>query len=137
MMEMKIGSEGSARFVKQLADLKDAIPAIISRVTMTAAGIVTDEARPTIPRVSGDAARSLRHYLTNGGGAEVEGGSTIDYYRWLELGGASGRKLSNKRPEISDGRYIYPAYVRNENKITTVITEEFTRAIQESGLGVT
>lgn len=137
MMEMEISQTGMASFNGMIVHLKAEIPAMMQRAAMAAATITTESARPTIPRDSGDAARSLRHFLTNSGGAQVEGGSTIDYYRWLELGGASGRNLTNKRPLVEDGRYIYPAYLRNAKRVEQIAQEELTKTVNSAGLEAT
>lgn len=137
MMEMEISQKGFAAFNGKIVHLKQEIPGMVQRVAMAAATIVTEEARPTIPRDSGDAARSLRHYLTNSGGAAVEGGSTVDYYRWLELGGASGRNHANKRALVEEGRYIYPSYLRNEKRVEQIAQEEMKRTVDGIGLEAT
>lgn len=66
-------------------------------------------ARPEVPVVSGRAAGSLREVMT-ASGAIAEGGEGVEYYAWLEYGGASGVGLSNLREVYGNGRYIYPAY---------------------------
>lgn len=132
-MEMKVSVDGIAQIGSAMARLKSNLPAIVQNITLLASGLTVDSARPTIPRESGDAARSLRHYLTNTGAA-AEGGSSVDYYRWLELGGASGRNLANKRPVVEDGRYIYPGYLRVEKRIQAMMEEEITKAVDNAGL---
>jgi len=132
-MDMSISQDGMVQVGQAILRLKADIPGVVSRVVFAAAGISVDAARPTVPRDSGDAARSLRHFLTNTGAA-VEGGASVDYYRWLELGGASGRKHANKRPTVADGRYIYPGYLRSEQKIQIVMEESLSKAVTDAGL---
>lgn len=132
-MEMKVSTDGMAQINGAINRFKTNIPAMVQHIALLASGLTVESARPTIPRESGDAARSVRHFLTNTGAA-AEGGGTIDYYRWLELGGASGRNHANKRAIVDQGRYIYPGYLRVEKKIETMMNEETTKAIEAAGL---
>jgi hypothetical protein len=133
-MDLEVSSSGFAEVGGALARLQEAIPVATQTIALTAAGITIDSARPTIPVDSGDAKRSLRHYLTNDG-ATAEGGGSIDYYRYLELGGLSGRKHTSRRDVVTDGRYIYPGYLRSEDRITQMMNDEIVKAVQQSGLG--
>lgn len=133
-MEIQVDSTGFAEVDGALQRLKESIPAATQSIAFLAAGITIDSARPTVPVVSGASARSLRHYLTSGG-ATAEGGSTVDHYRWLELGGLSGRRHSNRREVVTDGRYIYPGYVRKQSEIQDMMSVELTKTVHQSGLG--
>lgn len=133
-MDMSISTKGMDNIGQALVRLKSDIPGMVSRIAFDAAGITITSARPTVPRDSGNAARSLRHYLT-ASGAAAEGGGTITYYRMLELGGSSGRKHTTKRPIMSDGRYIYPGYLRSQKTIQSAMETGMTRAVHDSGLG--
>lgn len=133
-MDIEVGTSGFAEMNGALERLKEAIPASTQNMALLAAGITIDSARPTVPRVSGEASRSLRSFLTSTG-AVAEGGSTVDYYRWLELGGLSGRKHSNSREVVTDGRYIYPGYLRKEAAIQEMMNTELNETVNRSGLG--
>lgn len=132
-MEMKVSTAGMAEINGAIARLKTNLPTVIQHIALQASALTVESARPTIPRASGDAARSVRHFLTNTGAA-VEGGDTVDYYRWLELGGASGRNHANKRAIVDQGRYIYPGYLRVEKKIEAMMNQEMTTAVETAGL---
>lgn len=132
-MEMDIDASGIAEVNGALRRLNEAIPAATQNMALLAAGMTIESARPTVPRRSGEAARSLRHYL-NGAGATAEGGSTVEYYRWLELGGLSGRKHSNRRETVTDGRYIYPGYLRKQAAIQSMMETELSRTVDIAGL---
>jgi hypothetical protein len=130
---LSVESSGIGEMNGAIRRFKESIPTAVQQVAFEAAGITVSVARPTIPSVSGQSARSLQHYLVEGG-AEVEGGKTVEHYRWLELGGASGRKHTNVRPIVSDGRYIFPAYEHSENKIQALMEAGLNEAIRDSGL---
>lgn len=132
-MDMKVSADGMAQVSGAVERLRANLPAVIQHIALEASRFTVESARPTIPRESGDAARSVRHFLTNTGAA-AEGGGTIDYYRWLELGGASGRNLANKRPVVEQGRYIYPGYLRVEKRVEAMMSDEMVKAIDSAGL---
>jgi len=132
-MDIDIGVEGMNEVNRALQRLNDSIPAGTQNIALLAAGITIDSAKPTIPKVTGKTYQSLQHYLT-ATGAVAEGGSTVEHYRWLELGGLSGRKLSNRRDVVTDGRYIYPGYVRKQAAIQDMMGVELGKLVGKSGL---
>jgi hypothetical protein len=134
-VDLTIDESGASEVDKALDNFYNAIPVTTQHIALLAAGMTIDSARPTIPVRSGDAKRSLRHYLTDSGGATAEGGGSIEYYRWLELGGLSGRKHTTRRDIVTDGRYLYPGYLRIVSAVQSMAENEIGKTIQQSGLG--
>ena len=132
-MQITTKVDGITQFQGNLVRFVSDVPNLIVGAGLEAARITNEEARPTIPRRSGDAARSLRAYVTGTGGI-AEGGKSIDYFRWLALGGASGRQLANKRPIRNPDRYIYPGYVKGQDKIKLMMEESLNRYLGNVGL---
>jgi hypothetical protein len=103
----------------------DELHGLVPEISMQAAKLVAEEAAPTVPVRSGKAAKSIQAYQT-GGTAMVQGGQGLEYFAWLSYGGVSGRNLSNRRAEVAEGRYIYPAYERNFPRIQTLMEDELS-----------
>lgn len=127
--------KGLKEFNTALGRVRDELPTTAQEIALHAVTITVADAVPTIPRRSGTAARSVQGYATNEG-ASVQGGHDVDYYAWLELGGRSGRNLSNVRRFVPDGRYINPAYERNKERIQRDAEDMFTQAARRAGLEV-
>jgi len=135
MADFSVQMKGLEEFNAGLQRLAATLPTTASSVALASANVVTDEARPDVPVVSGRAAGSLQAYQT-GGGAVSEGGGTIAYYRWLELGGAAGRNHAVLRPVKKDGRYIQPSYERNKADVQKLLDEALAKACRDAGLEV-
>lgn len=131
--EVKV--KGLKEFNQAMAAMRDALPATAQKVALNAARIVVEDAVPTIPRRSGKAVRSVQGLATNEG-ASVTGGDGVVYFRWLAVGGASGRKLANKRKIIRPDRYLNPAYTRNEDRIQRESEIIFNKALRDAGIEV-
>lgn len=129
-------AKGLNEFNQALNRFRDQFPDTVQKMALSAVTLTVTDAVPTIPRKSGRAAKSVQGFVTNQG-ARVEGGRNVEYYRWLELGGASGRNHANKRPIRKEGRYINPAYERNKARIQKEMEIMFTNAARQAGLEVT
>lgn len=134
MSDIKITATGLVELRSKLSHLAAMGPEIAQQAGLEAARLTIDAARQRVPTRSGRAVRSLQAYVS-GGGIVAQGGRGIDYYRWLELGGLSGRKHANRRQFVANGRYIQPAYesIRN-TKIPDMMAVFLKRAIAESKL---
>lgn len=132
-MEITTKVEGITQFRGKIVSFSAQIPNLLVGAGLEAARITNEEARPTIPRRSGDAARSLRAYVTGTGGI-AEGGKSIDYFRWLALGGASGRQLANKRPISDPDRYIYAGYLKGQDRIKIMMEKSLNTYLANAGL---
>lgn len=130
-MDMKVA--GVSQFDSGIQRLKDGMPEVIKQVNLSAANLTIKAAKPLVPTKSGKSAASLRAYLTGQSGI-AEGGSTVSHYRWLELGGRSGRKLSIMRSIVSDGRYIHPGYVKQQAAIQAVMDQTLNAKVKNVGL---
>jgi hypothetical protein len=135
MSDSGIDVKGLAEFDASMQRLSSSLPEVATQVSITAAGMVITSARPTVPTRTGRAASSLQVYVTGSIGT-AGGGEGLAYYRWLELGGAAGRNLSVVRPK-SEGRYISPAYDREQAAIQAVMEQSLAQACKDSGLEVT
>lgn len=121
--------------LSSLRALTNAAPALLADATEQAATITIDLARPTVPRRSGRAASSLQAYAT-GERAVAGGGAGVDYYRWLELGGAAGRGHAVVRAR-SSGRYLKPAGERAEAEVRKAMAGALEDACRAAGLDLT
>lgn len=130
-----VEAKGFSEFNAALAKFQDDFPRVVRDIALHAVTMTVTDAVPTIPRESGRAASSVQGFVTNEG-ASVTGGTNLEYYRWLELGGASGRSHANVRPIVKDGRYINPAFQRNEAEIQAAAEKMLARAAESVGLEV-
>lgn len=136
MADAEVKVKGLKEFNLAMHKMRDTLPKTSQEVSLNAARIVVTDAVPTIPRRSSRAAKSVQGLATNEG-ASVTGGTGVVYFRWLAIGGASGRKLANKRKIVKPDRYLNPAYERNKERIQKESEEMFNRALREAGIEVT
>lgn len=127
--------EGLEEFQRGLRELQERMPETARNVGFSSAKKTILLAVPNVPEITGATVQSLIAIATNHGGIS-EGGSTVEHYAWLELGGRSGRRLSNRRPFVSKGRYIVPAYEENKELIGEALEEELIKAVKLSGLDI-
>lgn len=125
--------DGLIEFEKSLTGLRADIRGLSSDVTLDAATEVIDAARPLVPQKSGKASRTLRAFQ-QGTDALAEGGDGIDYYAWLEFGGASGRKHANVRPKVTEGRYLVPGFRIASNNIQALMEKVLKRYVEQNKL---
>lgn len=130
-----VEAKGLSEFNSALARFRDDFPRVVRDIALHAVTVTVTDAVPTIPRESGRAASSVQGFVTNEG-ASVVGGVNLEYFRWLALGGASGRKLANVRPIVKPDRYINPAYTRNEAAIKADAEKMLANAAEQLGLEV-
>lgn len=125
-IDINVKMAGYVEVRGQIAQFKNELPGVVEGISYTAAKMTAEKARPDVPVDSGRAAQSVQAYMT-GGQAMVQGGKGVDYYAWLEYGGASGRNLSNRRATVPEGRYIYPAYQQVVTDIERHMNAELER----------
>lgn len=111
---------------------------------------VADDIRPTVPisdgkrrngrRVAGGAARKSYKSTQSGTTTYVQMGSntTAKYVPWLDFGGTlgptGGRRNTQTRPFIKEGRYLYPGIARNDKNITEAAGKAFDWARRKAKL---
>lgn len=101
-------------------------------VTQKVAGIASGK----VPRRSGRAAGSFRTKTTKGG-ATIEAGGGIDYYPWLDFGGAVGRNKSVVRPWVAKGRYLFPTMTDHELDLIKAADDAVERSAKSAGFATT
>ena len=134
-MDSTVEAKGLKEFNTALDKFAGDLPETTRAIALSAVTAVVTDAVPTVPRVSGRAASSIQGLVTNEG-ASVIGGQNLEYYRWLELGGASGRNHATVRPIVKDGRYINPAFERNKSAIEADMEQKLAAAARQAGLEV-
>lgn len=135
MADAEVRVKGLKEFNQAVMAMRDVLPKTAQAVSLNAARIIVTDAVPTIPRRSGRAAKSVQGMATNEG-ASVTGGSGVVYFRWLAIGGASGRKHANVRKIVKPDRYLNPAYERNKERIQKESQEMFNKALRQAGIEV-
>jgi hypothetical protein len=118
---------------KGVRELVSGMNDLVYDIEQGAAELVADRAQPMVPRLSG-AARASVKALDYAGGPSVVGGRGLDYFAWLNYGGAAGRQHATKRSKVQDGRYLYPAYERSENQIEDLMADKLMAALRDAGL---
>jgi hypothetical protein len=127
--------EGLAEFNRSLRKLDSNLPKALRLANNDAAGIVSGAAKPKVRRRSGRAQSSVKTRSTRTE-ARVSGGSKrVPYYAWLDFGGRVGRKNSVKRPFITSGRYLYPAYAKNRGRVLDRLVDRLREVCREAGIG--
>jgi hypothetical protein len=126
--------QGLARLNRSLRAIDKDAPKQLRLVGNEAANIVVDDARPEVPTLSGRASRTVKAASTRTAAQVKAGGSKAPYYPWLDFGGRVGVNRSVKRQFIKGGRYIFPAYSDNRERIGETLESGLTTLIRDSGL---
>ncbi len=100
------------------------LPKIVLDAQREVAQIVTRQAIPKIPSLTGNARGSVVITET-GKGVNITAGVGVPYFGWLDFGGSVGPNKSVKRPYLRTGRYIWRSFADNR----TVIMEKMEKAI--------
>lgn len=128
---------GLVEFNKSLKSMSDDAPKQLRLANNEAADIVVMWATSHVVRRSGAAARTIKAKSTRTL-VRVSGGSKArPYYPWLDFGGKVGRKHSVKRPYLKSGRYIYPGYTNNVQRVEGVLVTALVKVATDAGLEVT
>lgn len=126
--------EGLAQLNRSLKALGSDMPKALRLAANEAASIVVEAARADVPRRSGRAAASIRASSTRTAARVTSGGKRAPYFPWLDYGGRVGRRKASRRPFISDGRYVYPAYREHREEFEQVLSDALARVIHDAGL---
>lgn len=129
--------QGLAEFNRALRKIDSDLPKALRLAQNEAAQIVVDWAKPRVPKRSGKAARSVKAKSTRTSARVSGGGARVPYLPFLDYGGSVGRNRSVKRPFLKGGRYIYPGYARNQEKVAEKLTEALVRVASNAGIEVT
>lgn len=137
-MSEAIKIEGLNEFVRNLKRIDSDLPKAVRKAFNSAADIVVEDARPSIPKRSGKAQAAVRAQSTQTSARVKGGGAKAPYYPWLDFGGRVGRKKAVKRAFLKEGRYIYAAYYRNRDsgKFEEVMTDALVAVVEGAGIGV-
>lgn len=129
--------EGWREFNRNLRKMSAELPKALRLAGNEAAEIVVDWAQPKVPRKSGRAAASVKARSTRTA-ARVSGGSkSVPYYAWLDYGGRVGRDRTTERLFVKEGRYLYPGYAANADKVRAVLLAALRKVAEDAGLEVT
>jgi hypothetical protein len=100
-----------------------------------AAELVRADAARMVPTRTGRARASVRVQSSQREAKVVAGSKKIAYFGWLDFGGTIRR--TNRRPWYPRGRYLYPAYDRNQAEILEELTDGLADLARDAGLDVT
>lgn len=136
MVSEPIKVDGLALLSRQLRKLSADAPKVLRLVHNEAAQLVVNSAKPEVPTRSGRARATLKTKSTRTE-SRVQGGSArASYYPWLDFGGRVGIRNSVKRPFYSDGRYIYPGYVKRKDEVQGLLDDALIELCRQAGWDV-
>lgn len=128
---------GLAEFNRNLRKLNSDLPKALRIAHNQAAQIVVDYAQARVPSKSGKARRSVKAKSTRTESRVSGGSKTVPYYPWLDFGGRVGPRRSVRRPFEKGGRYIYPGYHKNVDRVEEVLVEALLDVARQAGVEVT
>jgi len=134
-VEAKIEIGGLAQLNRGLRAVGADAPKELRIGLNAAAQLLVDEARPTVPSVSGAARRSMVARSTRTSARVAVGGRKARHFPWLDFGGqgkVKGRPA--EREFIREGRYVYPALRRIRPRIEAQLQESISAVIRNAGL---
>ena len=134
-MEHKIAVGGLAQLSRALKAVDADAPKALRLGLNDAAQLLIDEARPTVPEVSGAARRSMVARSTRTSARVAVGGKKAPHFPWLDFGG-QGRVAGRPAPRdfITEGRYIYPTLRRVRPQIEARLQASIGQLIADAGL---
>jgi hypothetical protein len=99
-----------------------------------AADLVASDTKRKVPTRSGRAAKTVR-VGSSQREARVKAGDARNapYYPWLDFGGTVGKSRSIKRPFIKNGRYLYPSFDENRDRIYENLQDEMVSMLRSVG----
>jgi hypothetical protein len=128
--------EGLRELSRALRRLGSDLPKALRLAGNEAADIVVQDARRRVPKRSGRAAASIKAKSTRTAVRISSGGRRAPYMPWLDYGGKVGRNDSASRPFIADGRYVYPSFRDNRNKVDETYRKSLQRIASDAGLEI-
>lgn len=128
---------GLAEFNRSLRKLSKDAPKALRLVGNEAAQSVVKGAQAEVPRLTGNAANSIKASSTRTAARVRGGGARVPYYGFLDHGGAVGRNESVHREFIKTGRYLYPAFDRSRDAVADALNDGLAKVVADAGLGVT
>lgn len=128
--------EGLKAFTRSLRDMDRELPKAVRLANNRIVQIIVDGVQPDIPVRSGKARASVKAKSTRTAARISAGSKRAPYYGWLDFGGKTGIDGSVKRPFYKQGRYIYPTYSANQDRVVEVMVEEYTAIARDAGLEV-
>jgi hypothetical protein len=142
MAQPVVRAEGLTELRRALKDVDAKLPREIRIALNEGAKVVVGAARPTLPEISGDLARSLRPSSTQREGRVTLGTTSVPYAGWVEFGGkiehaGHGHTFPHviRRPFVKEGRYLFPAAERKTDQVIEVCERAVGDLIQRAGLG--
>lgn len=100
--------------------------------------LVKRRVQSKMPVRSGKARSSVRVGVTNTGAYVAHGKASAPYTPWLDFGGQlkpiGGRKNTQNRPVLREGRYLYPAIEETAPQTRAAALKAFEETAREVGL---
>jgi hypothetical protein len=105
------------------------VPEDLTQNTRSLASLLVEDVRRKVPVLTGTLAASVTETeeYEEGGGFGVGMGEDVIYAGWIEFGGSRGR------PEVPEGRYVYPTLVQTESMVQSGFSEALTVSIDRFG----
>lgn len=136
-MTEPIRVQGLAEFNRALRRLDAEAPKGLRLAHNTAANIVVDAAQPRMPRKSGRAQASVKARSTRTATRVSAGSNRAPYVPWLDYGGEGRVKgRPSKREFRKGGRYVYPAFHDNRDKVEDALEQGLLQVVTSAGLVV-
>lgn len=135
MEEMRIAVGSLAQLNRGLRAIDAGAPKELRLALNSAAQLLIDEVRPTVPSVTGAAGRSMVARSTRTSARVAVGGRKAPYFPWLDFGGqgrAAGRPSA--RDFLREGRYVYPGLRRIRARVEKQLHESISAVIRSAGL---
>lgn len=134
-MDAKIEVGGLAQLSRGLKAIDADAPKELRIALNSAAELLVEHARPTIPALTGASRRSLVARSTRTSARVAVGGKRAPWFPWLDFGGEGRRPGRPARREfLREGRYIYPTLAKIRPKIEAQLQESISAVIRNAGL---
>jgi hypothetical protein len=127
---------GLREFQRALKEMDGETQKQLKVVLDDAARLVVGGASRRVPARTGAARASLRAQSSQREAKVIGGSAKVPYYGFLDFGGSVGRKKSVKRPFVTSGRYMYPAFAANRDSIYRALQEGIVKVAENVGLEV-
>lgn len=103
----------------------------------SAAELVAQVASARFPKRTGKAAGTIKPKSTRLESRVSGGSKRVPWFAFIDFGGRVGKHKSVRRQFIKSGRYLWPAYADNREKVQEILVASMVQLAQDAGLDVT
>lgn len=137
-MPEQVTVEGLAKLRRALKQVDADLPKELRTSMKLIGDKLASAIRAKVPQRSGKAAASVRSGVSGNTAYIAAGKKAVPYFGWLDFGGTlkptGGRRGTQSRPVLKEGRYIYPTLAEHREETTLAAVAAMDATARKAGL---